>query len=100
MQQPETHLHPKAQALLAEIVAESGCRYVIETHADHLINRFSICVRRGELAAEDVAIVWFEKRDGQVVLHEMSFDEQGNLLNAPNNYREFFERETEAFLGF
>ena len=100
IQQPETHLHPKAQALLSQLIATTTKSFVIETHSDHIINRLSICVRRGVLPPNEVGIIWFENLQGKVVLHEISFDQQGNVLNAPNNYREFFRRETESYLGF
>ena len=100
IQEPETHLHPMAQALLAQLLAETDGQYLIETHADHIINRLCICVRKGELNCRDVGILWFEKVGATAMIHEIDIDEDGNLLGAPPNYRAFFERETEAFLGF
>lgn len=50
-EQPEIHLHPRAQAGLADLLlclARLGRRFVIETHSDYLVNRFR---RR---AAEDL----------------------------------------------
>jgi len=41
-EQPEIHLHPRAQAGLAEFLlclARTGRRILVETHSDHLINR-------------------------------------------------------------
>lgn len=41
-EQPEIHLHPRAQAGLGEFflcLARSGRRVLVETHSDHLINR-------------------------------------------------------------
>jgi predicted ATPase len=41
-EQPEIHLHPRAQAGLAEFflcLALTGRRILVETHSDHLINR-------------------------------------------------------------
>ena len=41
-EQPEIHLHPRAQAGLAELflcLARTGRRVLVETHSDHLINR-------------------------------------------------------------
>lgn len=35
LQQPEIHVHPRAQAGLAQWMAESGRSFVIETHSDH-----------------------------------------------------------------
>ena len=101
MQQPETHLHPRAQALLSQLMVESKGRYIIETHADHLINRLSICIRKGEISHQDAAIFWFEKNEADgVVIHPIGFDAAGNLIDAPRNYREFFIRERKEFLGF
>ena len=100
MQQPETHLHPMAQALLSQLIAESRGHYIIETHADHIINRLSICIRKKEINHEDVAIFWFENKGNEAVIHRIDFDEEGNLINAPPNYREFFINERKDFLGF
>ena len=100
MQQPETRLHPMAQALLSQLIVESEGRYIIETHADYFINRLSICIRKEELSPQDAAIFWFEKREAGVKIHRMDFDEVGNLINAPPNYRAFFIREQKDFLGF
>lgn len=101
MQQPETHLHPVAQARLSQLIAESKGRYIIETHADHLINRLSICIRKQEISHQDAAIFWFEKNGGKgTVIHPMGFDVAGNLLDAPPEYRAFFIREEKEFLGF
>ncbi len=41
-EQPEIHLHPRAEAGLGELflcLARTGRRILIETHSDHLINR-------------------------------------------------------------
>lgn len=101
MQQPETHLHPMAQALLSQLIAESKGHYIIETHADHIINRLSICIRREEISPEDTAIFWFEKNgENGTIIHPIGFDATGNLIDPPPNYRAFFIREQKEFLGF
>lgn len=101
MQQPETHLHPMAQALLSQLIVESNGRYIIETHADHIIKRLSICIRKKEISPADAAIFWFEENGGDgTIIHPIGFDEIGNLTDAPPNYRKFFIRERKEFLGF
>lgn len=101
MQQPETHLHPMAQALLSQLIAESKGRYIIETHADHIIKRLSICIRKKEISPADATIFWFEENGGSgTTIHPIGFDEIGNLTDAPPNYRKFFIRERKEFLGF
>ena len=99
VQEPETHLHPKAQAALAQIMAESEFRFVIETHSDHLIDRFRICIMEGDMTPDDLSIVFFERQEDATVLHNISADAEGNLEGAPKCYREFFLEETRRLLG-
>ncbi|MXZ18127.1 MAG: AAA family ATPase [Rhodothermaceae bacterium] len=99
LQQPEAHLHPMAQAQLAELIAHSPHQFIVESHSDFIINRLSICVRKEILDFEDVGILWLEKTGTAATIHELGFDENGNLLGAPAKYREFFNKETDDYLG-
>ena len=104
MQQPEVHLHPRAQAGLAALVAQSyrnkGNRFLIETHSDYIIDRTRIFVRKGLLKTDDVAILYFESKRNSVVVHNITVDGDGNLQNVPDGYRDFFLKETDQLLGF
>ncbi len=104
MQQPEVHLHPKAQAelssLLIEIARQRKQNFVIETHSDYMIDRASVDIRKGRISHEDVSLIYLEPRRRDVQVHNIKFDEQGNLLNAPSGYRQFFLEESNRFLGF
>ncbi len=102
LQQPEAQLHPSVQAALAQTMSESGHRFVIETHSDHLIDRFRICVMEGVLAPEDLKIVYFARdpESAEVMMHNMAVDRAGNLLDVPGGYRDFFLAETRRLLGF
>lgn len=88
-----------AQAQLAGLMANSQHQFIVESHSDFIINRLSICVRKKILDCEDVRILWLEKIDTAATIHELGFDEDGNLLGAPVKYREFFNKETDDFLG-
>ena len=67
IEEPEIHLHPKAQADLAEVMAEearAGDKQVImTTHSEHILNRLLTLVAEGTLPLEDLAIYAFEKDD-------------------------------------
>lgn len=100
LQQPEVHLHPSAQAALGSLfcqIAGPERQLVIETHSDHLLNRVRMDVRDGEgnLKPEDVSILFFERRDLDVHIHSLEIDDEGNVLNAPPVYRQFFIDEME-----
>ena len=100
LQQPEVHLHPSAQAALGSLfcqIAGPQHQLVVETHSDHLLSRVRMDVRDGEgnLKPEDVSILFFERRDLNVHIHSLEIDDEGNVLNAPPVYRQFFIDEME-----
>ncbi len=101
LQHPEVHVHPRAQATLAEWMAESGRRFMIETHSDHFVDRFRICVMKGLLSPEDLSIVYFQPdREGtHSCIHGIAVDRQGNLEGEPPDYRLFFLEESRDLLG-
>lgn len=106
LQQPEVHLHPKAQAeignLICQTYAEFGNRFIVETHSDFIVNRVRVMVRKGIVNGSDVSIIYFERKpDGNSVrLFNLEIDSNGNILNAPNSYRDFFVAEMDSVLGF
>lgn len=102
LQQPEFQLHTSAQANLAQIMAESEHKFLIETHSDHIIDRFRICVMEGKLQPDELSIAYCalsaDGRSSQI--HNLGVDEDGNLSNVPRGYRSFFMEETKRLLGF
>ena len=106
LQQPEVHLHPRAQAEIGNLVcktyAEFGNRYIIETHSDYIVDRVRVMVRKGVLPASDVSIIYFEREaiGNSVKLYNLEIDSDGNIINAPNSYRDFFITEIDTVLGF
>ena len=101
LQQPEVHVHPSAQAELAQVMAESRHRFVIETHSDHLIDRFRICVMQGVMAPETLRIAWFQRdrNHNRTKVHNICVDRDGNLDGEPPEYGTFFTAETNRLLG-
>ena len=104
MQQPEVHLHPKGQAelssLFTALVKQRQHRFVIETHSDAMINRARIEIMNKRIAPEDVSLIYLEPAGNSVNVHNVRFDEQANLLGAPDGYRDFFLNESDKLLGF
>ncbi|MEK6805048.1 MAG: AAA family ATPase [Pseudomonadota bacterium] len=101
-QQPEVHLHPRGQAALGTFLARmssGGRHFVVETHSDYLVNRVRSEVAAGSIPAENVSILFLERKRNQVQIHNMSIDSLGNLKGAPKGYRKFFFDEDRRFLG-
>lgn len=104
VQQPEVHLHPSAQAALASLfctIAASGRQLMIETHSEYIIDRVRMDIRdrKTALDPDDVSVLFFERTDIDVHIHSLRFDEQGNLLDAPDGYGQFFMDETRRSVG-
>jgi hypothetical protein len=104
IQQPEVHLHPKAQAELASFLCVQARhrrhKFVIETHSDSVVDRIRMEVRaKDKLSPEDVALLYFERKDGGVVIDHLRIDNHGNIVNAPPGYRQFFLEEERRLLG-
>jgi len=102
LQQPEVHLHPRAQAELGSFFAQQAGekrRFVIETHSDHLVDRVRMEVRRGTLRPDDVSLLYFERRKHGATIHNLDLDKGGSITNAPDGFREFFLDEANDLLG-
>ena len=104
LQQPEVHLHPRAQAefttLLTKLKQQSNQSFIVETHNDYMIDRARIEIRKGNIKPEDVSLIYFEPKRNIVKTHNIGFDEMGNLIDVPKDYREFFLKETDRLMGF
>ena len=63
IEQPEIHLHPKAQGKLAELICETALKrqVLVETHSEHMINSARIQVALGKLKSTDVSIVYVDR---------------------------------------
>ena len=98
LQQPEVHLHPRAQAALGTLfcfAAAPNRQLIVETHSDYLLDRVRMDVRdkRTDLKPEDVSILYFERDGLEVNIHSLRLDEMGNVLDAPPGYGQFFMDE-------
>jgi len=103
IQQPEVHLHPRAQAalgsLFVQLVANAKKRFVVESHSDFLIDRIRQEVANGRMDAKDVRILFFERQGYGTSVSELRLDAFGNVIGAPPSYRAFFLNEELRLLS-
>ena len=104
LQQPEVHLHPKAQAefssLLVKLANKGDQSFIIETHSDYMIDRARIEIRKGNIRPEDVSLIYFEPKGNIVEGHNITFDKMANMAGVPSHYEKFFLKETNRLMGF
>jgi predicted ATPase len=90
LEQPEVHLHPRAQAALAEILADAakrGVRVVLETHSELLLLAVQSLVAEGNLSPDLVKLHWFTRReDGVTEVRSAELDEAGAFGDWPEDF--------------
>jgi hypothetical protein len=82
LEQPEIHLHPKAQRNLAKLLGQAAAndrRLVVETHSSILIRGIQTLVAKGELDPKLVKLHWFTRDDdtGATKITSADLDENG-----------------------
>ena len=66
LENPEAHLHPKAQRMLGELLVKAasiGAQIIIETHSDHLLNGIRICAKKEYIDAGEIKFFFFLRED-------------------------------------
>jgi hypothetical protein len=104
IQQPEVHLHPRAQAEFASFVKNFAVRtnsiIILETHSDYILDRLRSHVRQDhDFSEKDMSIVYFEREKQLVGVYPVGVDENGEVVDAPATYRKFFFKEEMRTLG-
>ena len=72
VEEPEVHLHPKYQSLLAEMFVEAYQKYnihfIIETHSEYLIRKLQVMVadKENTLCPKDVSLNYIEKDENGI----------------------------------
>jgi hypothetical protein len=113
IEQPELHLHPKAQVALATVLADAakrGVRVVAETHSSLLLLAIQTLIAEGKLPNDEVILHWFTRGDdGDSKVEHVTPDENGAYgdwpvdfgsvgLNASSDYLDAVEkRELEQW---
>jgi predicted ATPase len=102
LEQPEIHLHPLAQKLLARMLAEAAQRGVIvivETHSALLVQGVQTLVAKGELAPSLIKLHWFERdKDGATNVRSGDLDETGAFGDWPVDFDDVALRANSEYL--
>lgn len=90
VEEPESHLHPLAASLLAELFAqvsrERRVQFIAETHSEHLFRRMQTLMARQQVDRDQV-VMYFVERDGAAAkLRELNLDDLGRVANWPDKF--------------
>jgi hypothetical protein len=104
IQQPEIHLHPRAQAALGELfyvmAAMGKDHFFVETHSDYIVDRFRLCYQKYDQKDLDSQVLYFEKTPTGNKVYPIEIEKSGQYSeDQPSTFRDFFIKEEMALLG-
>ena len=95
IEEPEIHLHPKAQAelggMFADAAKEKNNTFIIETHSENLLLRLEKLIRHGELSKDDVSVIYVDKNENGSYCIPLELDAEGDIINISDVPDGFFE---------
>jgi hypothetical protein len=90
IEQPELHLHPRAQVELAGILldaADRGVQVVIETHSSLLLLALQTLVAEGKLKPDRLSLNWFSRdAQGQTQIKQAEVTPDGAYGDWPEDF--------------
>ncbi|WP_119964027.1 AAA family ATPase [Simplicispira lacusdiani] len=90
LEEPEIHLHPLAQAVLAEVFAEVSqqrqVQFLVETHSEHLFRHMQTLIARRQTNTTQCRMLFVERRGADAVLVPLDVDEFGAVRNWPQHF--------------
>ncbi|SER23782.1 AAA family ATPase [Microlunatus flavus] len=103
IEQPEIHLHPRAQLALAECLVSAtkrGVTMIIETHSSLLVRGIQTLVARKVARPRDVSLNWFDRdpETGVTVVSKADLDREGRFGDWPVDFDEISQDADWAYL--
>ena len=90
LEQPEAHLHPKAQTELADVLIDAvtnrNVQIILESHSEYLLSRLQRRIAEKAIASVDTALYFCEINDGTSEIEQLDVDEYGNIRNWPQDF--------------
>jgi predicted ATPase len=90
LEQPEIHLHPSAQANLADVIINAavhrGVQVIVESHSEHLLLRLQRRIAEEQIRSGDVALYFCDITDRGSVAERLQLDLFGKVENWPMNF--------------
>ncbi len=92
LEQPELHLHPRAQTAMAYALADAakrGVRVVAETHSSLLLLGIQTLVAESQLSPDIIKLHWFRRNEnGATEIESADLDEAGSFGDWPEDFAE------------
>lgn len=104
LEQPEIHLHPLAQAGLADVIIQAAThrnvQVILESHSEHLLLRLQRRIAEGRISDGTVKLYFCDAPRGISTLTPLDVDLYGNISNWPDRFMgDAFTETAEAELA-
>jgi predicted ATPase len=90
LEQPEIHLHPLAQAGLADVIIQAAehrhVQVILESHSEHLLLRLQRRIAEEAISADNVKLYFCEAPAGVSNLTPLEMDLFGSIRNWPDKF--------------
>lgn len=101
VENPEVHLHPRAQSVLGKfmswIARYKGVQLFVETHSEHIVNSFRVLVAQETLPPDDVNILFFDEHYDHFA-EKIVVDEKGHIRDWPEYFFDQEERDLDIIV--
>lgn len=102
LEQPEIHLHPKAQMKIADYLlslAICNKNLIVETHSDHIINRIvRRCLENPEFTKLVSILFLSRNKEGITKIEPIHIDNHLGIASAPIDFFDQYVTETETII--
>lgn len=103
IEQPEIHLHPKAQVTLANLLVRAAKRHVrvvLETHSSILLLAIQALVAEGQLLPIDTRLHWVTRNaEGATEVNSTQLDEIGAFGDWPEDFADTWLTLEDRYLS-
>jgi hypothetical protein len=103
IEEPEIHLHPRAQGSLVDVLVQLALdedkQLMLATHSEHILLRLLTAVAEGKLKPDDVSVYYFEQRDGVATAKPLEVNRSGAIEGGLKGFFEVGMEEMGRYLG-
>jgi predicted ATPase len=102
VENPEAHLHPHAQSMIAKfltLVSLNDVQVIIESHSEHILNGLRIPVYNGVIPNSHLNVLYFA-RENQKYFKKIFVNEKGGISDWPQDFFDQATRDLNYLFGF
>jgi predicted ATPase len=90
LEQPEIHLHPAVQSVLADVLIDAinrrNIQVILESHSEHLLRRLQLRIAEGKIPLDNTAFYFCDNVEGESTIKELEVDMFGQIRNWPQDF--------------